>query len=167
MDNNREYFSSKLKRWDTYYHKICVAVASKSPCLSRRIGAILVREKIVIATGFNGPPRNYPHCEGYRYEDYDPPECPRRAQGYKSGEGLHLCPATHAEANCIASAARTGASVEGSTLYMNCIVPCKDCMSLLINAGVIEIVIDELKPYHEMSLKMASLAKIKIREFTL
>jgi len=155
MEPKKNYYNETLKRWDTYFHKLCVAVASKSPCMSRRIGAILVKDNILISTGYNGPPRGYPHCLS----------CPRKAEGFKSGEGLHLCPATHAEANCIATAARSGVSVFHSTLYMNCIVPCKDCMALLINAGVREIVINKLEPYHEMSLKMAGIANIKLREF--
>ena len=159
MENKDCWHESKLKRWDTYFHKLCIATASKSPCHSRQIGAILVCEKVVIATGFNGPPRSYPHCQG---------ECPRKALAeYKSGELLDQCPATHAEANCIASAARIGASVNNSTLYLNCIIPCKDCMALIINAGIIEVVCDELKPYHEMSLTMAKKANIKLREFIL
>ena len=148
----------KRSRWDLYYHLICEAVASKSPCLSRQIGAILVRENVVVATGYNGPPRNYPHCQV---------TCPRKARGFKSGEGLHICPAVHAEANCVASAARIGAAISGSTLYMNCIIPCKDCMCLLINAGVKEIVIENYQPYHEQSLLMAKHANIIIREFTI
>jgi dCMP deaminase len=157
MDLKENYYKETLKRWDTYFHKLCVSVASKSPCMSRRIGAILVQDNILVSTGYNGPPRGYPHCLS----------CPRKAEGYNSGEGLHICPATHAEANCIASAARLGVSVKGSTLYMNCIVPCKDCMSLLINAGISEIVIDKIEPYHEMSLKMAQIANIKMREFVI
>ena len=66
-------------RWDSYFHKICTAVSSKSPCLSRNIGAIIVRDKSVISTGYNGPPRNYPHCEPIDGK------CPRHAKGYKSG----------------------------------------------------------------------------------
>jgi len=54
--------SEHIKRWDTYFHSICIAVASKSPCLSRKIGAILVRDKSIVATGYNGPPRGVPHC---------------------------------------------------------------------------------------------------------
>lgn len=156
--NKNDHFKSKLKRWDTYYHSICVAVASKSPCLSHQIGAILVREKVVIATGFNGPARGFPHCKN---------ECPRKVAEFPSGEGLFMCPATHAEANCIASAARIGASVSGSTLYMNYILPCKDCMNLLVNAGITEVVIDDLTPYHEMSVDIAAHAGIKVRRFVI
>ena len=153
-----DYFNEKRKRWDTYFHTICVAVSSKSPCLSRQIGAILVRNNSVVSTGYNGPPRSFPHCKDI---------CPRKAKGYRSGEGLLECPATHAEANCIANAARIGASTVGTTLYMNCIIPCKDCMSILINAGIREIVVDDIIPYHELSLDMAQAANIKLRRFLL
>ena len=153
-----DYYKDKIRRWDIYFRSICEAVASKSPCHSRQIGAILVKEKVVIATGFNGPPRHYPHCKK---------GCPRKEAGYKSGEGLHLCPATHAEANCVISAARIGASVSGSSLYMNCIVPCKDCMSLLVNAGVRRIVVDDISPYHIESFDIAKFAGINLRRFVL
>ena len=175
---DEDYFGEKIIRWDSYFHKICEAVASKSPCLSRNIGAILVRDNSVISTGFNGPARGYPHCEGIIHQEsinYGDINkfikyrlfCPRHAQGFKSGEGLINCPAAHAETNCIANAARIGASTIGSTLYMNCIIPCKDCMILLVNAGIIGIVVDELKPYHEMSLGIAKHGKIRIRRFSL
>ena len=164
---DEDYFGEKLTRWDFYFHKICEAVASKSPCLSRKIGAILVQDKSIISTGFNGPARGFPHCGIYEYEDDLPPECPRHAQGFKSGEGLINCPAAHAETNCIANAARIGASTIGSTLYMNCIIPCKDCMILLVNAGIVEVVVDDLKPYHEMSLGIAKHGKVRIRRFNL
>lgn len=124
--------------WDLYFRQVCDAVAKKSPCLSRQIGAILVRDKSIVATGYNGPPRGVPHCD---------PECPRKAQGFKSGEGLHLCPATHAEVNCVVNAARLGVSTLGTTLYMNCLMPCVECLKVLINAGVREIVIDDITPY--------------------
>jgi dCMP deaminase len=147
---------NKASQWDSYFHNICVAVSSKSPCLSRQIGAILVRDRSIVSTGFNGPARGYPHCQG---------TCPRKLKGYKSGEGLIECPAAHAEANCIANAARIGATTIGTTLYMNCITPCKDCMILLVNAGIVEVVIEELKFYHEMSKTIASHGNIKIRTF--
>ena len=147
-----------MNRWDKYFHNICIAVASKSPCLSRQIGAILVRDKSIVATGYNGPARNYPHCEG---------ECPRKLKGYKSGEGLVECPAAHAEGNCIANAARLGVCTVGTTLYMNSIVPCKDCMILLVNAGITEVVIEKYEWYHEMSADISIYGGIKIREFEL
>lgn len=145
-----------MDKWDSYFHKICGAVASKSSCLSRQIGAILVRDRSIVSTGYNGPARDYPHCQN---------ECPRLAKGYKSGEGLIECPAAHAEGNCIANAARIGASTVGSILYMNSIIPCKDCAILLVNAGTIEIVVEETVPYHLMSLDI--LKNVKVRSFDL
>jgi len=148
-----------VERWDKYFHAICCAVALKSPCQSRQIGAILVRDKSIVATGYNGPPRGIPHCGSI---------CPRKAAGYKSGEGLHLCPAAHAETNCIVNAARLGVSTLNTTLYMNCITPCRECMKLLINAGVAEIVVDELTQYDEMSIKLLSvLSQPVVRRFIL
>lgn len=172
----KDYFEERQKRWDTYYHNICVAVASKSPCLSRQIGAILVKENVIVATGYNGPARGFKHCEAVLHpmEDINVPGeahfsrvCPRHAKGYASGEGLSECPATHAEANCIISAARIGASVSRSIFYMNCIIPCKDCMNLLVNAGVFEIVVDDLTPYHDISIDIAKAANMKLRRFNL
>lgn len=144
--------------WDSYFINICNAVASKSPCLSRQIGAILVRDHSIVSTGYNGPARGYPHCEG---------QCPRKLKGYKSGEGLVECPAAHAEGNCVANAARIGASTVNTTLYMNSIIPCKDCMILLVNAGICEVVVLETDPYHKMSLGIARFGDIKIRRFEL
>ena len=141
--------------WDTYFLTICNAIASKSPCLSRQIGAIIVRENSIISTGYNGPARGLPHCEG--------PTCPRRAMGFKSGEGLEHCPATHAEANCIANAARLGVSVRGASLYMNTQCPCKDCMSLIVNAGLSNVIVTDLRPYHRWSLDIAQYGQVKIR----
>lgn len=179
-------------RWDIYFHKICEAVASKSPCLSRQIGAVLVRDRSIVSTGFNGPARGYPHCgevksfmvsKDFSIEGLEdlrpgeiivlqdktlaqfPPKCPRQLKGYKSGEGLVECPAAHAEGNCIANAARIGAVTVGSTLYMNSIIPCKDCAIILVNAGITEVVIDEVVPYHQMSLEI--LKSVKVRRFEL
>lgn len=103
--------------------------------------------------------------------DFKPGElrttCPRRILGYKSGEGLEWCISEHAERNCIASAARIGASVKDTILYMNCMIPCKNCLNLLINAGVKEIVVDDITPYDKYSDLILGHTTIKIREFEL
>jgi dCMP deaminase len=144
-------------KWDKYFFEICVAVASKSPCLSRKIGAILVRDHSIVSTGYNGPARHYPHCET---------KCPRKILKFKSGEGLHLCPAAHAEGNCVANAARNGVSTIGTTLYMNCIIPCKDCAILLVNAGVSEVVVVSSDLYHSMSSLILEKGNVKVRTFS-
>lgn len=148
--------NDNLVKWDSYFLSICNAVANKSPCLSRQIGAILVRDKSIVATGYNGPARNFPHCEG---------ECRRRKLGYSSGEGLQMCPAAHAEANCVINAARNGVVTLGCSLYMNFIIPCKDCMILLVNAGIKEVIVTKADFYHTMSSAIAENGNINIREF--
>jgi len=174
--------------WDVYYRTLCEAVATKSPCLSRQIGAVLVRDKSIVSTGFNGPPRGVPHCntiirrnsimEVLRNENpgllsefrsglSDLTLCPRKAMGFKSGNGLERwCIAAHAERNCLINAARLGVSTLGTSLYMNCIVPCKDCLIELINAGVEEIVVDEVEAYNDTSF-IRKHSKIRIRRFNL
>lgn len=143
-------------KWDDYFLNVCNAVGSKSPCLSRNIGCVIVRDNSIVSTGYNGPPRGYPHCEG---------ECPRHKKGFKSGEGLVECPAAHAETNAIANAARIGATTIGASLYLNTVIPCKDCFALIVNAGIKEVVCSELKFYHEMSAQMAYFGKVFIRRF--
>jgi dCMP deaminase len=179
MDSNQ--------RWDLYFHVTCDAVSSKSPCLSRKIGAILVRDHSIIATGYNGPPRGVPHCGIERlnaddvlwnkfidlklvFPDEDIQErfnttCPRKILGFKSGEGMEWCPAQHAEENCISNAARNGISTLGTTLYMNCIIPCKNCFGTLINADIKEIVVDDTNPYDKFTQYIINNSDIKIRKF--
>jgi len=176
----------KQKRWDKYFHKICVSISTKSPCLSRQIGAILVRDYSIISTGYNGPPRGIPHC-GYDrimedqviYHELQSvikntdritmrDTCPRQLiPNYVSGERMDLCPAKHAEENCISNAARIGVMTYGSTLYMNCIIPCAKCFGLLINAGIKEIVIDQISYYDKHTKFLRDNSDIKIREFKL
>jgi len=151
--------------WDEYYLGICNAVGSHSKCLSRQIGAILVRDKVVICTGFNGPPRGYPHCPGFQNCEGQL-VCQRRSL-YPSGEGLHLCPAAHAERNAIVQAARLGIKTGGSTLYLNTQVPCKDCLIEIVNAGIIEVVCTEIKMYDSLSASILRHSDLMLREFEL
>jgi len=174
-------------KWDTYFHTICQSVASKSPCLSRHIGAILVRDHSIVSTGYNGPSRGVPHCghdrvmkdntltDAYQdiYGGQDIPllrfrlECPRKILGYLSGTHMELCPAQHAETNAISNAARLGVSVLGTTLYMNSVIPCKGCYGALINAGIVEIVIDEITVFDKHTQYLIDNSNIKIRSFEL
>ena len=94
-------------------------------------------------------------------------ECPRKILGYDSGTHMELCPAQHAEANCISNAARLGVSTVDTILYMNCIIPCKNCYGALINAGIVEIVVDDAKPYDKHTQFQIDNSNIKIREFKL
>jgi dCMP deaminase len=169
--------------WDTYFHKLCESAAEKSPCLSRKIGSLIVRENSIVSTGFNGPPRGVPHCGHERWmKDEELTKiahmleakdlvnrvnntCPRRILGYSSGTHMELCTAQHAEENAVSNAARNGVSVLGCTLYINCIIPCQKCFGTLINAGIIEIVVDRIDSYDKYTKFLMDNSKIKIREF--
>lgn len=169
--------------WDDYFHAICRAVAIKSPCLSRHIGAILVRDRSIVSTGYNGPPRGVPHC-GHERLMHDKElaallvlntflprrikdDCPRKILGYESGTHMELCPAQHAEENAVSNAARNGVSVLGTTLYMNSVIPCQKCFGTLINAGIVEIVVDEPTVYDQHTKFLIDNSNIKIRRFEL
>lgn len=167
-------------KWDRRFYSLCVEISKMSSCLSRSIGAIIVRDNTIVSTGYNGPPRGIVHCgEGRLKEDYVLSRefqdkkilkeyntyCPRAQLGYKSGEGLHLCPASHAEENAIVNAARIGVSTYGTTIYMNCGTPCKDCMKKIINAGIKELVCASTNLYDEMSKVLLNQTNIKLREF--
>jgi dCMP deaminase len=172
-------------KWDQYFFELCKTIATKSPCLSRQIGALLVRDNSIVSTGYNGPPRGIPHCGQDRciQDDYLLRlakesgistcadiwfnACPRKCLGYVSGTHMELCPAQHAEENAVSNAARNGVSVLGCTLYMNAPIPCKNCFGTLINAGIIEIVIPEAKAYDKYTQYLIDNSTIKIREFQL
>jgi len=143
--------------WDNYFKNLAYTVASNSKCLSRHIGAVLVKDKAIISTGYNGPSRGIPPCPG--------PKCPRTALGFNSSEGLHLCPAAHAEANSIAQAARSGVSTSGTTMYVTCGVPCKNCLALIINAGIEEVVCTSLEWYDSLSPFIVEHSNLIIREY--
>lgn len=176
---------SNRKSWDQYYLDIAKRVAERSTCLSRKIGAILVKDKIVICEGYNGPARGLPACGperlkhdhilAHRMNDAFEPvygdnnTCPRRRLGYGSGQGLKLCPAVHAEANCIANAARIGISTYDTTMYLTCNIPCKDCFSLIINAGIKKVVVPELEYYDELTpfIERMAMPYVAVRTYKL
>ena len=115
--------------WDEYFMGLASHAASRSTCLSRKVGAVAVKDKRVLATGYNGAVSGSPHCGDVG--------CLR--EGAPSGTALHQCRAVHAEANAIAQAARFGVSLDGATAYVTC-QPCAACFKLLMQAGVARIV---------------------------
>ena len=149
---------------DEWFLENCNSVAKGSKCLSRKIGAILVRDNSIISTGYNGPPRGVPHCwdryaldpklqelltqDGKTPSDEDiATVCPRYIAGFKSGQGLDWCVAGHAERNALINAARHGIKTKGTKLYMDCGVPCTPCLVEIINAGVEEIIVTKMVFY--------------------
>lgn len=120
--------------WDQYFMDITRLVATRSTCLRRQVGAILVKERNILATGYNGVPSGISHC--------DVVGCLRERLKVPSGERHELCRGLHAEQNAIIQAARHGINIDGSTLYCTT-MPCIICTKMLINAGISTIVYAE------------------------
>ncbi len=161
---------------DEYHYNICKQIARNSKCLSRKIGAILIKDKLIIATGYNGPPKGIARCDerwniDKRFiEQYDcsaekENKCPRYVLGFKSGQGLDICVAAHAEENTILMCARRGIEAEGSTMFMTCGIPCKNCLIKIIQAGVKELVVTKLTTYDDTSMYLLENSEVKVRLF--
>lgn len=127
-------------------------VARRSTCLRRHLGAILVKDKRILATGYNGAPTGLPHC--------DEVGCLREQQNVPSGQRHELCRGLHAEMNALLQAATYGIEARGSTLYCTA-QPCSLCAKMLINAGIRRIVICDDYP-DELSLKLFAEAGIAV-----
>jgi len=133
--------------------RIAELVSSRSTCLRRRVGAVLVREKRILATGYNGAPSGLKHCMETG--------CLREKMGIPSGEKHELCRGLHAEQNAIIQSAYHGISIKGSILYITC-HPCSVCSKMIINAGIKEVVIKEHYP-DKIASQMLEEAGIKVR----
>ncbi|MCK9266494.1 cytidine/deoxycytidylate deaminase family protein [bacterium] len=139
--------------WDEYFIQIAELISSRSTCLRRKVGAVLVKEKRILATGYNGAPSGLKHCSETG--------CLREKLGVPSGEKHELCRGLHAEQNAIIQAAYHGISIKGSTLYITC-HPCSVCSKMIINGGIKEIVIKE--PYPDIiASDMLKEAGVKVR----
>ncbi len=123
--------------WDEYFMRIATEVAGRSTCLRRKVGAVLVREKRILTTGYNGAPKGVAHCAEAG--------CLREKLGVPSGERPALCRGLHGEMNALVQAAVHGVSVEGATLYCTN-RPCSLCTKMLINSGIKRVVIREGYP---------------------
>ena len=123
--------------WDEYFMDIARLVASRSSCLRRQVGAILVKDKNILATGYNGTPSGIAHCSETG--------CLRDKLGVPSGERHELCRGLHAEQNAIIQAAKHGVNIAGATLFCT-FSPCIICAKMLINAGVKKIIYVEGYP---------------------
>jgi dCMP deaminase len=117
--------------WDRYFLKIACDVAERSTCRRRHVGAVLVRDKRILATGYNGAPRGVPHCLEVG--------CMREKLGVPSGQRHELCRGVHAEMNAMLQCALHGVAARDSVLYSTS-TPCSLCSKMLINAGVVRVV---------------------------
>lgn len=117
--------------WDEYFMSIAHQVAERSTCTRRKVGAVIVKNKRMLATGYNGVPTGIQHCAERG--------CLRDQLGIPSGERHELCRGTHAEQNAMLQAARYGTPIEDSIIYVTT-QPCIQCAKMLINAGITEII---------------------------
>lgn len=122
---------SERESWTDYFMGIARTVSKRSTCLRAQHGAVLVRDKTILATGYNGAPRGLTHCDEVGV-------CDRERNGVSPGREYERCKSAHAEQNAIAQAARVGVAVEGSTLFITGL-PCAICAKLLVNAGIVAI----------------------------
>lgn len=141
---------------DNYYLDIAETVAERSTCLRRRFGAIIVKNDVIISTGYNGAPRGRKNCT-------DMGTCIRNKLGIPRGERYELCRSVHAEANAIIAAPRE--QMLGATLYMVCVSPetgeiiqgtssCMMCKRMVINAGISQVVIrDSEEEYRTVTVE--------------
>jgi dCMP deaminase len=113
--------------WDQYFMEIAGIVAKRSTCIRRNIGSLIVKEKRILSTGYNGAPSGLPHCADLG--------CIREARGIASGERHELCRGLHAEQNAIIQAAYHGVSIAGGLLYSTHL-PCSICTKMIVNAGI-------------------------------
>ena len=134
---------------------IALLVSKRSTCLRRAVGAVLVKDKRILATGYNGAPSGLKHCSEVG--------CLREQLKVPSGERAELCRGLHAEQNAIIQAAYHGVSIKGSTLYCTT-MPCSICIKMLINAGVEKIIYKEGYP-DKLAEKLIAESKIKVIKF--
>ena len=116
--------------WNSYFMNITNLVAQRSTCLRRAVGAVLVKDKRILSTGYNGAPANLKHCLEVG--------CLREQMGIESGKMHELCRGIHAEQNAIIQAAYHGVSVKGAAVYCTN-QPCSICARMIINAGIVKI----------------------------
>lgn len=116
--------------WDTYFIQIAHLVATRATCPRRSVGAVIVRDKRILATGYNGAPAGLPHC---------PPEGDQHDWPRGCMMAGHCVRSLHAEQNCLLQAAKIGVASDGATMYVTC-QPCNTCAKMIINAGVARVI---------------------------
>jgi dCMP deaminase len=147
----------KLTRpsWDEYFMKIALEVASRSNCVKRKVAAVIVKDKRIISTGYNGTPRGVKNC--------DEGGCPRCNKFTESGKSLEDCYCSHGEENAIVQASYHGVSIKGAVLYTT-FSPCLLCTKMILNAGIMEVVYNAEYPISEVPLKLLKEAGVIVRQ---
>ncbi|KGG79843.1 cytidine deaminase [Caloranaerobacter azorensis H53214] len=143
--------------WDEYFMEIVNVVKKRSTCLRRQVGALIVKDKRILSTGYNGAPTGLKHC--------DEVGCIREKLNIPSGQRHELCRGLHAEQNAIVHAANAGVSIKGSTIYVTT-QPCILCAKMIINAGIERVVFGGGYP-DELAIQLLKEAGIEIVDFQL
>ena len=142
--------------WDEYFMKLAKVASLRSNCVKRKVAAVIVLDKRVISTGYNGTPRGTKNC----YEG----GCPRCNNLADSGTRLEECLCSHGEENAIIQAAYHGVSVKGSMLYTT-FAPCLTCTKMIINAGIVEVVYNQDYPLNETSFGLFQESGVRFRKY--
>jgi dCMP deaminase len=142
--------------WDEYFMQITFDASLRSTCLRRRVGAIIVRDKQILTTGYNGAPSGITHC-------HENGGCLREQRQVPSGEKEELCRALHAEQNAIIQAAKHGINIDKGTLYSTT-YPCTTCAKMLINVGIVRVFYCG-EYFSEIGNQMLEEAKIEVIQF--
>jgi len=141
--------------WDDYFMQIVELVKTRSTCLRRQVGALIVKDKRILATGYNGAPMGCKHC--------DEVGCLRQKLNIPSGQRHELCRASHAEQNAIAQAAYWGTSIKDGTIYVTD-QPCVMCAKLIINSGLKKVVFKGDYP-DELAMELLREAGIEVEKY--
>ncbi|NCA74186.1 MAG: cytidine deaminase [Gammaproteobacteria bacterium] len=140
---------------DEYFMSMAKLVATRSTCIRRQVGAVIVKDKRVLSTGYNGAPKGSRHCEELG--------CIREILDVPSGTRHELCRGVHAEQNAVVQAAYFGVSVKDASIYTTT-YPCSMCAKIIINAGIIEIVYGEGYP-DDLSKELLGESGITVRRY--
>ncbi|OGW89993.1 MAG: cytidine deaminase [Omnitrophica bacterium RIFCSPLOWO2_01_FULL_50_24] len=150
----------KKKRpgWDEYFMGIANVVALRSNCIKRKVAAVIVKDKRVISTGYNGTPRGVRNCSDGG--------CPRCSSLAASGTKLEECYCSHGEENAITQAAYHGVNIKDSTVYTT-FSPCLACTKMIINSGICEVVFNADYPLAQNAVKLLSEAGVRVRKLSI
>ena len=148
-----------MDKWDARFMELSGVIANWASCYkpNRKIGAVIVKNKRIVTTGYNGAPAGIKTC-------VERGECLRQKLGIPSGTRAELCYAVHAEQNAIIQAARLGSSIDGATLYCTH-QPCVLCAKMIVNAGIKRVVYQEGYP-DDFALEMLKEGGVALERFT-
>ena len=142
--------------WDEYFLRLAKDVSTRSNCCRRKVGAVIVKDNHIVATGYNGTPAKTTNC-------FDG-GCPRCNGEHKTGEKLDECLCVHAEQNAICQAAKHGNCIDGGKIYVTC-SPCLTCLKLIINSGIKEVIFGEwYREFNDQEKKLVKESGIKVKK---